>query len=237
MYGHGFYWKTERSREYTVVFDFEINSHSRIKKYRTIPAEAIRIGFNPVDGTAMANDFLPLPLEVKEKIEILFEAYYPNPKTIAEWIRNNYGKQDDRKEWELPLLHMLDDGGAGLLSAIYCEERIKDCEQGIKDYEGWIKVCKWRIKDCEKWSEDDKETKLYKWWIKDYEERIKVYEQGIKDCKQGIKNYEQGTKDCTGTLTEMEIDKFIPYFLSHPNAFWAQRCEKRKIEYKSFVTA
>lgn len=189
MYGHGFYWKTETKDEYTIVFDFEINSHSRIKEYRPIPEEAIKIGFNPVGGTATTNDLLPLPPQVAERIEILFNTYFPNTETIAEWINNNYGKQDDQAEWDLPLLQMLGDDGAGLLSAIYFEKQIKYCEGQIKYFEWQIKYFEWRIKDC------------------------------------------------TGTLTKMEIDKFIPYFLSHPNSFWAQRCEKREIEYKSFVIA
>ncbi len=131
MYGHGFYWKT-KDDEYTVVFDFEINSHSKIKECRSIPEEAVKIGFNPIDGTATTNDPLPLPLQVKEKIEIFFSSYFPNAETIAEWIWNNYGKQDDHQEWEFPLLQMLDDNGAGLCSAIYYEG-------WIKHYEGLIK--------------------------------------------------------------------------------------------------
>jgi len=36
-------------------------------------------------------------------------------------------------------------------------------------------------------------------------------------------------------LDEMDIEKFIAYFLEHPNSYWAERKEERKVEYKEFV--
>ena len=215
MYGHGFYWKTNED-EYAVVFDFEINSHSRIKQYRSISETAIRIGFDPVDGTAVSNSATPMPLQVQEKIEMLFSAYFPNPETISEWLRNNYGKNIDREEWEDRILSMLSDDGVDFFSRKYYEQKIENYEQSINF---------WGLRILY----ESSYSRTY------YEHRIKVYEQWITDYKQKIKNYEQNINYCTGTLDNMDIDKFIPYFLSHPNKYWVQRCEKRKIEYKSFV--
>src|SRR3990167_4520458 len=284
FFGHGFYWEGEKTelaeaqKDFTVIFDFEINSHSKIREYRKIPSGAIRIGFNPVNGEAVNNDSLPLPLAVKEKAGLLFQLYFPCKENIADWIKKNYGVQGDKDEWNFPLLKMLNDGGAGLFSKAYHEQGIKNYEQRIKDYEQWIKNYeqeiknyeqriedyKQRIKDYEQWIKDykqrikeneqgikeyEKEIKDYeqtiKWyeqeiknyeqrikdcerWIKDCEQWIKDCEQWIKDCEQWIKDCEQWIKDCSGTLDQMDIGKFIAYFLVHPNSYWAERTNKRK---------
>lgn len=224
MYIHGFYWKDEGANGYTVAFDFEINSHAKIKEHRDIPKNAIRIGVNPINGIATASNSLTLPSEVKERAEMLFHAYYPSKELIARWLKDTYGKQYDQGEWELPLLQMLSDGGIDLFSVAYFKQKIKDYDQWIKDNEKWIKDGVQRIKDPERWIKNNEK------WIKYCEQRVKDYEQWMKDCEKWI-------KDCTGTLTTMEIDRFVPYFLAHPNAFWAKRNEERKVEYKNFVTA
>ena len=187
FFTHGFWW--QEKEDFAVVADWEINSHRGIREYRKdlIPANAKRWGFNPVNGEPLTNEDEPLPEKVKEKICLLREMYFPNKEAIAEWMRKNYGKQNDQTEWEIPLLQMLDDGGRELFSQ--------------KHYEGWIKY---------------------------YEGQIEYYE-GL------IKHYEGWIEYCTGSLDKMDIDKLADYFLQHPNFFWSERIEERKVEYKSFV--
>ena len=194
FFTHGFWW--QEKGEYVVVADWEINSHTKIREYRKdlIPANAQRWGFNPVNGEPLTNEAETLPEKVKEKICLLREMYFPNKEAIADWIKKNYDKQGDKKDWDFSLMNMLEDKGKGIFSQRYCEQQ-------IKDYEQWIK-------DCEQW---------------------------IKDCEQGIKYCEQGIKDGTGTIDTMNIDIFIDYFFQHPNSFWSERIEERKVEYESFV--
>ena len=104
FFTHGFWWKEQG--EYVVVADWEVNSHSRIKEYQKelIPKDAKRWGFNPVNGEPVTNETEPLPQKVREKICLLREMYFPNRESMADWIRKNYGKNDDVEEWNWALL-------------------------------------------------------------------------------------------------------------------------------------
>src|SRR3990167_6048752 len=119
FFTHGFWW--QENNDYVVVADWEINSHTKIREYRKdlIPVNAKRWGFNPVNGEPLTNENESLPEKVKEKICLLREMYFPNKEAIAEWMKKNYGMQNDENEWDLSLLQMLDDKGKGLFSKKY----------------------------------------------------------------------------------------------------------------------
>ena len=110
---------------------------------------------------------------IKEEAEKLFRVYYPDKYAIANWIRDNYGKEKDKEEWELPLIQMLGDNGRNLLSKEYYQKRVEYYQKMIEYYQKWIE---------------------------DYQKMI---------------------EDCTGSFSTIEIEAFIPYFLSHPNIYWA----------------
>lgn len=179
FYGHGFYWKGEKielkeSKDFIVVFDFEINSHSKIREYRKVPNGAIRIGFDPINGEAVQNDNLPLPIAVKEKVNLLFQMYFPDRKSISEWIRKNYAKNDDKREWDYRLLLMLKDRGEGLFSKQYYTQRAQDCTQRAQDCTGKLITM-----DIDKFIEYfSKNPNNY--WKDRIVERVTRYEQFVK---------------------------------------------------------
>jgi len=197
--GHGFYWSIEnelRELDYEVVFGLEINSHSSQRNKYKIPANAKRLGFNPVNGEIISNDSEPIPERVREKASLLFEAYFPNKEAIAGHIKRNYAKNYDKEEWDMKLPSMLEDGSRGLFSKKYFTQR----------------------------------AQYYTQWVQDYTQQAQDFTQRAQDCTQRA-------QDSFGTLDEMDIDKFIDYFLKHPNSYWAERNEPLKVEYQELVRA
>ena len=220
MYGQGFWWENENKiKEYEVVFDFEYNSHSVSKEKRQglIPLYAKRCGFDPVNMKPITNESGVLPDEVYEKIKILGQAYFPNKECIGEWIINNYAKNGDKDEWDVELTKMLGDGGVGLFNAQYYRNRITYYKREIIDYENHI-------------ASRSHETAYFKSQITYCKNLIIKYENQIKKDEDLISR-------CTGLLIEMDIYKFIDYFLDYPNEYWSERRKKREVVYQHFVTA
>jgi len=137
FFGHGFYWKEDNN--YVVVFDLEINSHSGQRIARPeIPSWANRCGFDPIDGSPLTNDNCPLPDEVKTKIGILFDMYFPDATAIARWMRYNYGKNNDAFEWHPRMPAMLDRALGGYFTQEYYKRSIEYYKGKIEDYKGRI---------------------------------------------------------------------------------------------------
>lgn len=261
MYGHGFWW-VNKDREYEVMFDFEINCHSRIQEENhqiEIPTEANRCGFDPINGEPVTNEDVPLPEKVKEKIKMLFEAYYPNKECIAEWIKNNYAENYDKPEWDIKLLEMLNDKGTGFFNLQYYKHEIESCERMIKNHSFIVELHRQDVGRCEREVEKGKnyiekhdnwigrllhkdkikrckgDIVFYRKEIRWYNRDIKFYKDWIKESNHIKKEHENRIKNCTGSLTEMDIDKFVEYFLEHPNDYWSGKNQKREVEYKQFV--
>ena len=224
MFGHGFYWEN-RLKEYEVVFDFEINSHSRIKKYRQIPQNAHRIGFDPVNGEPVSNELEALPEAVKEKIRLVFQMYFPNKEAISNWIKKNYAKNDDKEEWDLRLLEMLQtEGVAKWLGG----------DKSAEESKQYAEVSK-RCAEESKW----------------YAERSKQYAEESKRCAEGSKRFAEESKwyakvskryaesvniAQNKNYQELKgIEGFITAFMEFPNDYWATRNIPQEVEYRSFV--
>ena len=204
MFVHGFYWE-DNGQNY-VMLD-KANSHAKIRENNIIPDNAVRIGVNPINGNAESNDNGVLPLGIKEEAEKLFRNYYPDKYAIAEWIRDNHGKEnDDKEEWELPLLLLLADNGINLLSKEYYQKRIESYQKGIEDYQKGIEYYQKRI-------EYYQGIEYYQKWIEYCQKWIEYYQKWMED-------YQKWMEDCTGSFSAIEIEAFIPYFLSHPSIYW-----------------
>ena len=146
FFGHGFYWKEDNN--YVVVFDLEINSHSGQRIARPeIPSWANRCGFDPIDGSPLTNDNCPLPDEVKTKIGILFDMYFPDATAIARWMRYNYGKNNDAFEWHPRMPAMLDRALGGYFTQEYYNGSIEYYKRSIEYYKGKIEYYKGKIED------------------------------------------------------------------------------------------
>ena len=172
FFGHGFYWEGKK-QELEVVFDFEVNSHSRIKEYQKIPDSAKRCGFKPENGEPVSNEDKPLPKKVGEKINLMFQMYFPNREAVADWIRKNYAKNADKDEWDLKLPSMLADRGEGLFSEKYYQRAIEYYQRQIKDYQR-------EIEDYQR------EIEYYQGWIEYYCRRIEYCQRGIEDYQRQI---------------------------------------------------
>lgn len=197
----------------------------------------------------------------KEKIKMLFEAYYPNKECIAEWITNNYAENNDTPEWDMGLPKMLNDEGAGFFNLQYYTYKIETYERAIGSYSYTIEAYRQTVR---KYEHEIKEYKNYiekhDNWIgrllhKDnirrrkrditfnrrevawHNEEIKLYKNWIKTSEYEKKKHENRQKNCTGALSGMDIDKFITYFLTNPNEYWSERQQERQVEYKQFATA
>ena len=210
---HGFWWEIEnamREENYEVVFALEVNSHTGIKKRYTIPDGAYALGINPVNGKVTTNDSRNpnIPQKVKEKAELFFQMYRPNKETIAEHIRMNYAKNNDKAEWDVQLSDMLADRGRGLFTSKYYTQYAQDYTQRAQDYTQYAQ---------------------------DYTQYAQDYTQRAQDCTQQAQKYTQLAQECIGTLDEMDINRFLEYFLEHPNDYWKDRTAERKVEYKEFV--
>jgi len=154
-YGHGKYWQINGN--YVVLMDFVHNSHSIINAAHAdkIPANAENCGFDPINGKAVTNTFVPLPAEVVEKIEMAFVMNFPDKESIAQWIRQNYAKNEDKKNWDERLLLMLSDKGKGLFSRKGYTRQAQDCTQlaqdytrQVQDYTQRAQYCTRRAQDC-----------------------------------------------------------------------------------------
>ena len=209
---HGFWWeKFEQDvKDYEVVFAWEVNSHQGIRSKFTIPSNANNLGVSPITGEVVSNGDVFIPDRVKEKASLLFQAYRPNKECIVEHLRANYAKNNDKREWDIQLPRMLSGGGMGLFSKKYRTERAQDRTEQAQD-------CTKRAQDRTKWAQD-------------CTERAQDHTKWAQDCTERA-------QDCTGTMDEMDIEKFIAYFLEHPNKYWADRKEERRIKYEEFVRA
>ena len=208
MYVHGFYWQDKD--EHLVILDLKNNSHYKIKANSAIPNNAIRIGINPVDGIAASNDPSLLPAEVTEKAEKLFCEICPDIPSITRWIKDNYGKEGDRAEWDSHLLQMLGDGGIGLFAVEYYKQQIEYYQEQIEYYQEQIEYCQKQIEYGQE-------------QIEYYKQQNEYYKQQIEYCQKQSEYCQKQSETCTGTLTSMDIDAYIPYFMKHPNNYWKER--------------
>ena len=211
---HGLWWQIEnemRKEDYEVVFALEVNSHSGIRVRCKIPegAYVLEINFN---GKVVTNDdgTNEIPQQVIEKAELFFNMCRPNKETIAEHIKMNYAKNEDKEEWDRQLPNMLSDKGKGLFSKKFYTR----CAQYYT-----------------KQSQDDRKMCLI--FTQRAEGNPEIAEEDIEDAHAYIRDahaharqakyYKRLAQDCTGTLDKMNIAKFIAYFLEHPNDYWKDR--------------
>ena len=219
FFGHGFYYIENNT--YVVVADWEVNSHARIKEQHDIPNRSMRWGFNPINGEAVSNESVPLTDEVKTKIGLLFDMYFPNPQAIARWMKNNYAKNNDALEWDNKLSSMLD-SAEHYFSSKFFTDQAKDFTDLAKDFTDQAKDCTDGAKDC------TERAKYFTDRAKDCTDQAKDYTDQAKDCTDQA-------KDCTGAHDILHLYNFIEYFLAHPNEFWKNRNIVSEVEYQPFV--
>jgi len=216
-YGHGKYWQINGN--YVVLMDFVHNSHSIINAAHAdkIPANAENCGFDPINGKAVTNTFVPLPAEVVEKIEMAFVMNFPDKESIAQWIRQNYAKNEDKKNWDERLLLMLSDKGKGLFSRKGYTRQAQDCTQRAQyytrqaqDYTQRAQGYTQRAQYCTRQAQD------YTQLAQDYTRQVQDYTQRAQYCTRRA-------QDCTGELDEMDLEKFLDYFTEHPNEYWSEK--------------
>lgn len=235
--------------EHEVLFNFEINSHYKIQEdfmenpdEQNIPSHAHRCGFNPLNGKGVTNESLELPDKVKEKIQVLFEAYFPDKESIADWMICNYAENHDKVEWDIGMIRMLGDEGYGLFHRDFVKSLIESIEASVRNFQMHIRNLHQRL---QMYDRDNHSLRIDANGVRHrqyHSETLRV-QQAIKqhndlkiDMEQTLEALEARLEYYVGSMKDMDLQKYVEYFKQHPNDFWAGRTAKREVEYKKCVT-
>jgi hypothetical protein len=80
-----------------------------------------------------------------------------------------------------------------------------------------------------------KQSRDYAQWSQDYAKQSRDSAQWSQNYAQWSQNYAKLAETATGILDEMNIDKFIDYFMQNPNDYWSDRNRPREKEYTKTV--